>query len=217
MAVREFHITLTNNATATPPGAPVAVGVMLKKTDEYRCHGIYTDDVPPPDTINPGQTVEWASESDGVMVGCEGRVKYEIVAADTAADPHGFLCITWDNPFDYGVTYPPDTQINNSDVGTNDCEIQRFLPADPLGVKKATPIQFVTNGFEFDVNFGGHGFTTGGLEYLVEFEYFWDSCQRFCTGPRLAFRIGRDHSSCLRYSHFPKHPWELQGTRPQVE
>jgi hypothetical protein len=163
MAVREFHITFTNNATATPPGAPVSVGIVLKRTEEYRCHGIYTDDVAPPDTISPGQTVEWAAESSGAATGCEGRVKYDIVAADAAAQSQGKLCITWDNPYDFGVTHP-DGQINNSVIPTNDCEIDR-------GTDK-NPTIFVTNGFEFVVDFNGQNYSTGGAEFLLDAALF---------------------------------------------
>src|SRR5262245_19434218 len=124
MATREFHFELTNTATATPPGAPVVVGIVLKKSDDRLCHGIWTGGVRPPDVINPGETVTWASESDGIMTGTVGRMKYDIVAADATSRLLGKLALTWGNPFVGSTDFDP--LVSASDIafkGSDSCDI----------------------------------------------------------------------------------------------
>jgi hypothetical protein len=115
LALREFHIRLTNQATATPPlNWPPIVGTSLHKIGDLLCHGVWTEGFQPPDVIKPSETVEWRSESEGWLRGTEGYVVYEFLSDDTAAKAHGFLCITWVNAFvsydsrggtRYSVTY----------------------------------------------------------------------------------------------------------------
>jgi len=90
MATRSFHVYLTN---ATP--------FDVKRTGGNLDEGVWTNDVPYPDTIAAGTIGEWESESGGeipivgsVGQGTEGWVEYTI-----QADNGDILHIDWDNPF----------------------------------------------------------------------------------------------------------------------
>ncbi|SCZ29366.1 aegerolysin family protein [Afifella marina] len=61
-------------------------------------HGIWTEDMLPPEQIGAGSaaqplTVSWESESDGFMTGTEGSVTYLLQDGQTT------LYVYWDNPF----------------------------------------------------------------------------------------------------------------------
>jgi hypothetical protein len=90
MAIRTFRVMLTNK-TEFP----------LKKLEDHLDHGEWTHPWYPPDTIAPGQTLGWQSESGGdipivgnIATGTEGWVKYRIEGG------HGDeLFLHWQNPF----------------------------------------------------------------------------------------------------------------------
>jgi hypothetical protein len=65
MAARSTDVTFRNQTTLT-----------LAKTNESIDHGEWTSH--PPDTITPGSTVTWRTESDGIATGTEARVSYNL-------------------------------------------------------------------------------------------------------------------------------------------
>jgi hypothetical protein len=65
----------------------------LLKNNVHLNHGAWTPGWEPPELIVPGQTVEWHSESSGVLTGTEGWVEY--LFAGTART----LYLHWDIPY----------------------------------------------------------------------------------------------------------------------
>jgi hypothetical protein len=66
VATRSVQITLNNNTQQS-----------LTYYQDMLCHGSYTNNSPPPQTVAPGSTVQWQSQSDDPSVeGTEGWVKY---------------------------------------------------------------------------------------------------------------------------------------------
>lgn len=107
MPARSFRIYLSNN-TFSP----------LALTGSYRCNGQWTDGWPsPPQTIAPRSMVAWQSESDGIMTGTEGWVKYDLqptdsdgvrmVDSDGNALPTEKIYAHWDNPY-LGIPTSPE-------------------------------------------------------------------------------------------------------------
>jgi hypothetical protein len=105
MARRSVKITLSNK---TP------FELTLLKDGVQLCHGEWTDDIKPPDSIPPGTNgggvVSWQSESmsGGIFTGTEGWVKYVIPPDPEEVDqnspahskcPGELLYIYWNNPF----------------------------------------------------------------------------------------------------------------------
>lgn len=88
MAARSVNVTFTNNT-----------GFILGKWWDGLDHGVWTDDVEPPQTIVSGETVTWMSESDGIATGTEGRVQY------TVGDGGPVIELHWNNPFVGDNTY----------------------------------------------------------------------------------------------------------------
>jgi hypothetical protein len=82
VAARSVLVSFTN-----------ATGFVLGKWWEGLDHGVWTDDIEPPQTITPGETVTWMSESDGFATGTEGRVQY------TVGDGGSVIELHWNNPF----------------------------------------------------------------------------------------------------------------------
>jgi len=110
MPARTYDLYLTNES-----------GNPLTKTFDHLCGGIFTPDLAPPDTILPGHTNRFMSESDGVMTGTEGYVKYRIEGnGDT-------VYIYWDNPFTLGVTRA-NFQVSTADVEP-DCDFEKTNPS----------------------------------------------------------------------------------------
>jgi Aegerolysin len=88
MAARSVFTTFTNNTE-----------YILGKSWQNLDHGVWTDDIEPPQTIVSGETVTWSSESDGIATGTEGRVDY------TVGDGGPVIELHWNNPFAGGNTY----------------------------------------------------------------------------------------------------------------
>ncbi|WP_327088711.1 aegerolysin family protein [Nonomuraea sp. NBC_01738] len=82
MAARSVSVTFTNTT-----------GAILGKNFETLDHGVWTDDIEPPQTVMPGETVTWETESSGFMTGTEGRVQYRV------GDGGPIIELHWDNPF----------------------------------------------------------------------------------------------------------------------
>jgi hypothetical protein len=62
MPARSTHLIFHNN---TP--------FLLSRTGGSLDHGVFTEPFSFVDRIAPGQTVDWETESDGVLTGTEGR------------------------------------------------------------------------------------------------------------------------------------------------
>src|SRR5690349_10416558 len=88
-ASRSTDINFTNASAFT-----------LQKVDESLDHGVWVQH--PPDTILPGGSVHWASESNGVATGTEGRTKFFMVGAvsnpSCPVSGSPLVELHWDNP-----------------------------------------------------------------------------------------------------------------------
>ncbi|MFI6297958.1 hypothetical protein ACIBEJ_40650 [Nonomuraea sp. NPDC050790] len=82
MAARSVAVTFTNTT-----------GEILGKNFEALMHGVWTNGIEPPQTVMPGETVSWESESDGVATGTEGRLQYRVGDGGPIIEMH------WSNPF----------------------------------------------------------------------------------------------------------------------
>jgi hypothetical protein len=104
---RSFRVYLSNN-TFSP----------LTLTGSYLCHGQWTDGwQPPPQTVAPQSMVSWQSESDGILTGTEGWVKYDLQPTDSSGSqmvdsdgnplPAEKIYLHWDNPY-AGIPTSPE-------------------------------------------------------------------------------------------------------------
>jgi hypothetical protein len=95
MPERLFRVTIRN---------PTQGLRLVKRGVEHLCHGVWTGEpaLTPPPEIAAGATGWFQSESDGLMTGTEGWVKYDVVSG---AGPEGMAYFYWDNPW-FGVTFP---------------------------------------------------------------------------------------------------------------
>jgi hypothetical protein len=87
MADRSTQVTLNNR---TP--------LNLSRTYANLDHGIWTNNVLPPENIPPQEPSSWEAESDGFMTGVQGTVTYKLEGV-------GDVVITWDNPFQGSNSY----------------------------------------------------------------------------------------------------------------
>lgn len=76
-----------------------ATDTILGKWWDHLDHGIWTNDIAPPQTIMPGETVTWSSESSGILTGTEGRVQYMVGDGGSVVNLH------WNNPYSGSNTY----------------------------------------------------------------------------------------------------------------
>ena len=107
-------------------------------------HGTWTDPNEPPDTIRPWSTAQIESESDGVMTGTEGTVRYE-------SDGGGELYFHWDNPYDGRNSYlqaaPAGCGLAFSGGSGNNTELDIQLVTDArVAIPGFLPS---ANGFQF--------------------------------------------------------------------
>lgn len=86
MAVRSVKITLVNETKES-----------LKLNGDKILHGMWT--TKPPRKIEPFETVEWQSESNGILTGTEGWVEYSV------SDGSGLAQFHWNNPYVGTNTY----------------------------------------------------------------------------------------------------------------
>ena len=119
MAARSTNVTFTNNTHQT----------LLTRVDENLAHGIWSTE--PPAQINPGEQVEWGSESDGFLTGTEGWVRYYPSVLDTdsigipsPAPDSATIYIYWDNPYagsnSYNSAAPSPWQTTQEGDGSGD-------------------------------------------------------------------------------------------------
>ncbi|MGN6107956.1 MAG: aegerolysin family protein [Kofleriaceae bacterium] len=86
-AARSTIVKITNNSSAT-----------LFLGSATLSHGIWSDNMYPPQQIQPGASIQFASESQGFMTGTEGNALYTaIVLTDTSKN--GSMSLHWDNPY----------------------------------------------------------------------------------------------------------------------
>jgi hypothetical protein len=216
MATREYHVEFTNRATATPPGAPSPVGVMLRKTYDDLCHGSWT--TPAPDVINPSETVQFGSDSSGVMTGTVGIVKYDLISADARQAPLGKLCMVWNNPFAFATT-EQDLLVSNSEIKNDGCDI----------VHESASFGDNPTGFEVLGQMNGRGFSTGGWEALELIPTPPLALAPFISGPLILFGVGEPTPHAFLTVLFRNIPGNLRrrerlmnvdpshGIRPTVE
>lgn len=91
----------------------------------HTCHGCWTNDIAPPQTIAKNSCASWEAESCGIGTGTEGWVKYQISNPVTGCVPE-LVFIYWDNPFawrndtkaiDFSVTTTDVTPVCDGDQG----------------------------------------------------------------------------------------------------
>lgn len=90
-AARSAKITLVNKSP-----------FFLVKFKQCLEHSNWMAGEQPPESIAPGQTVVWGSESNGLMVGTEGSVEYLICGEYKDSGPQDLKMsfkVDWNNPF----------------------------------------------------------------------------------------------------------------------
>jgi hypothetical protein len=106
MARRSTSITFSN-------GTPVDLNLVGTAGP---CHGSWTHNTTPPQTIASGSTASWGTESSGILTGTEAWVKYETTNINPNCIPE-LIYIHWDNPFVWGSgTNPIDFSVTTTDV-----------------------------------------------------------------------------------------------------
>lgn len=138
MPVRSFKI-LCNNKSAD---------LTLRKVGENVISGGWTDGWgAPPDEIKPGETIGWQGESDAVLGGTTGWLKYD--AFDNGGNRKGQLFIYWDNPY-YGAT--------NARVDTVVGDVTGLDGDDPSEFKsdESTTPSFSASGYVGDLDGGSN-------------------------------------------------------------
>jgi hypothetical protein len=83
MASRSVQISLANQTTTTLTLVPSGTSLS---------GGIWSPNDSPPPTVAPGATVQFGSESNGLLTGTQGIATYSLAAG-------GNLVLNWDNPF----------------------------------------------------------------------------------------------------------------------
>jgi hypothetical protein len=116
----------------------------LRRTDANLDHGEWTEPNEPPGVISPGTTVFIESESDGVMTGAEGTIRY-------ASDGGGELYFHWDNPYagrnSYLQAAPSGCGLCFSGGDGNNAELDlQLVPATRVAVPEFLPS---SSGFWF--------------------------------------------------------------------
>jgi hypothetical protein len=112
-ASRTVKIFLLNNS-----------GAEIRKTFEHCCGGEFTPGLHPPASISAGAEEVWRSESDGILTGTEGYVKYDLGGQT--------VYIYWDNPFFPDPLSGPSairdaslkTQVSTQDIEP-DCDFEK--------------------------------------------------------------------------------------------
>ena len=140
MAARTVHVIFNNNTLFT-----------LRKIEESLDHGEWTEQWHPPQTIGPGRSAEWRSESDALITGTgtEGSIKYQI------GDSANSLYIHWDNPFigtnKYNESVTDGFELFHTGGSGNDTTVVFTLaPTVPHRVPHFLPS---TTGFKFANSF----------------------------------------------------------------
>jgi hypothetical protein len=123
----------------------------LFQTSASLDHGAWTNDIPPPQTIAPGTTGYWESESDGVATGDEGRIQYAIGAKGSQQT----FYLHWDNPFSgqnkYNLMVSSGYQaFRDAGAGQNADVNIVFRPA----IARTSGFLPSLHGFRFENNFG---------------------------------------------------------------
>ncbi len=110
MSSRSTTVKLINNTPAT-----------LKLTNAKLSHGVWSQNMYPPETINGNSDGIWMSESDGFMTGTEGTVTYAL------PNGAGNVVIHWDNPYvgsnSYSDSVPSGYQISRSGGGGDNATV----------------------------------------------------------------------------------------------
>ncbi|MGI0116507.1 aegerolysin family protein [Zooshikella sp. RANM57] len=106
-------------------------GETLSLTNAKLDHGVWTQNMYPPEKVSPDDKVQWASESDGFMTGTEGSVTYHCT--------DGSVYIHWDNPYIGGNSYSdqaPDGYEITRSGGSGDNATVTFVLQKKTDVKK---------------------------------------------------------------------------------
>jgi hypothetical protein len=111
-AARSTDVTLINQT-----------GCDLHRADYWLDHGEWWH--VPPDYIEPGQQATWVSESNGILTGTEGHVRF--ITSDCANRElrHKVIQVHWANPYvgansyDYDGTDPAFRLPHNGGGGSN--------------------------------------------------------------------------------------------------
>jgi hypothetical protein len=139
----------------------------LVKTFDHLCWGEWTPGGwRPPAAIEPGAIGGMQSESDGVLSGTEGYVKYDILSSGGRA---GMIYIYWDNPW-LGVTRPRFA-VHASDVAP-DCDFEAPKAGNVFEVDPTVGFRLVPTRY---------GHTQGGGDVTAPGDLF----QAFALGPVL--------------------------------
>lgn len=140
----------------------------LEKVSEHLDHGIWTRH--PPKTIAPNWKVGWASESNGIATGTEGRVTYRIKGG-------GQVVLWWDNPYAGGNSYdagvPENYQIPNHGGSGHNARVEWFfrpfvIPPIPSAPITSMAVRIVTSGEALASNSSDKYFDIGPLGWKLK-------------------------------------------------
>jgi len=85
-------------------------------------HGIWSDNMYPPNQIMPGANIQFASESQGFATGTQGDALYTAIDLNNSQN-NGPVQLHWDNPFSgsnsYGQSQPWFLRVTPSGGGGN--------------------------------------------------------------------------------------------------
>ncbi|MCM2387319.1 aegerolysin family protein [Streptomyces albipurpureus] len=108
-AARSTHVTF-NNHTAKP----------MIRTNAWLSWGVWTTNMYPVQSITPGTSTSWQSESEGFMTGTEGGATYVLPEV-------GSVHITWNNPYagsnKYSCSAPSGFRCSTTGGGGNNAYV----------------------------------------------------------------------------------------------
>lgn len=105
-AARSVIVKVQNNSSAT-----------LFLGSATLSHGIWSDNMYPPQQIQPGASIQFASESQGFMTGTQGTALYTAINLQQTVQ-NGSVALNWDDPFSgsnsYGHSEPWFLRVSSS-------------------------------------------------------------------------------------------------------
>lgn len=92
-AARSVIVKIQNNSSAT-----------LFLGSATLDHGVWSDNMYPPQQIQPGASVQYASESQGFATGTQGTAVYTAINLQQTVQ-NGSIRLNWDDPFSGSNSY----------------------------------------------------------------------------------------------------------------
>jgi len=136
MAARSVQIQFTN-ATDFP----------LNLIASHLCHGKWTNDgAKPPQQVAARSMVSWESQSDGILTGTQGWVKYKLAPSSGNNEQ---VLVSWDNPYVPATGTPwivPSESIYNISPPCGNDSTGGFASKGPSSFPDTTMFQTVVTG-----------------------------------------------------------------------